>query len=141
MSTEVERKEQNLAAQGSVVASMTGVSRLTGFLRDVVLSAVLGATAGADVFFVALRIPNFFRRMFAEGAFAQAFVPVLAEYRNVADDKALQNFVRVVCGDFGLFWSQSAPWVFWARRDWFWFSRRAFLMIQKSSTSPWTWFE
>ena len=102
MSTEVERKEQNLAAQGSVVASMTGVSRLTGFLRDVVLSAVLGATAGADVFFVALRIPNFFRRMFAEGAFAQAFVPVLAEYRNVADDKALQNFVRVVCGDFGL---------------------------------------
>ena len=102
MSTEVERKEQNLAAQGSVVASMTGVSRLTGFLRDVVLSAVLGATAGADVFFVALRIPNFFRRMFAEGAFAQAFVPVLAEYRNAADDKALQNFVRVVCGDFGL---------------------------------------
>ena len=80
---------------------MTGVSRLSGFLRDVVLSAVLGATAGADIFFVALRIPNFFRRLFAEGAFAQAFVPVLSEYRNAGDDTALRNFVRVVCGNFG----------------------------------------
>ena len=66
-----------------------------------VLSAVLGATAWADIFFVALRIPNFFRRLFAEGAFAQAFVPVLSEYRNAGDDNALRNFVRIVCGDFG----------------------------------------
>ena len=102
MSTEIESTEQNLTAQGSVVASMTGVSRLSGFLRDVVLSAVLGATAWADIFFVALRIPNFFRRLFAEGAFAQAFVPVLSEYRNAGDDNALRNFVRIVCGDFGV---------------------------------------
>ena len=101
MSTEIESTEQNLTAQGSVVASMTGVSRLSGFLRDVVLSAVLGATAWADIFFVALRIPNFFRRLFAEGAFAQAFVPVLSEYRNAGDDNALRNVVRIVCGDFG----------------------------------------
>ena len=102
MSTEIESTEQNLTAQGSVVASMTGVSRLSGFFRDVVLSAVLGATAWADIFFVALRIPNFFRRLFAEGAFAQAFVPVLSEYRNAGDDNALRNFVRIVCGDFGV---------------------------------------
>ena len=101
MSNEIESAEQNLAAQGSVVASMTGVSRLSGFLRDVVISAVLGATAGADIFFVALRVPNFFRRLFAEGAFAQAFVPVLAEYRNAGDHDALRKFVRIVCGNFG----------------------------------------
>jgi len=101
MSNDLENAEQNLMAQGSVVASMTGVSRVSGFLRDVVISAVLGATAGADIFFVALRIPNFFRRLFAEGAFAQAFVPVLAEYRNAGDDDALRNFVRIVCGNFG----------------------------------------
>ncbi|MEC8834388.1 MAG: murein biosynthesis integral membrane protein MurJ [Pseudomonadota bacterium] len=101
MSNDIERAEQNLAAQGSVVASMTGVSRLSGFLRDVVISAVLGATAGADIFFVALRVPNFFRRLFAEGAFAQAFVPVLAEYRNAGDHDALRKFVRIVCGNFG----------------------------------------
>ena len=101
MSNDLENAEQNLTAQGSVVASMTGVSRVSGFLRDVVISAVLGATAGADIFFVALRIPNFFRRLFAEGAFAQAFVPVLAEYRNAGDDDALRNFVRIVCGNFG----------------------------------------
>ncbi len=101
MSNDLENAEQNLTAQGSVVASMTGVSRVSGFLRDVVISAVLGATAGADIFFVALRIPNFFRRLFAEGAFAQAFVPILAEYRNAGDDDALRNFVRIVCGNFG----------------------------------------
>ncbi|MEE3280067.1 MAG: murein biosynthesis integral membrane protein MurJ [Pseudomonadota bacterium] len=101
MSNDLENAEQNLTAQGSVVASMTGVSRVSGFLRDVVISAVLGATAGADIFFVALRIPNLFRRLFAEGAFAQAFVPVLAEYRNAGDDDALRNFVRIVCGNFG----------------------------------------
>ena len=101
MSNDLENAEQNLTAQGSVVASMTGVSRVSGFLRYVVISAVLGATAGADIFFVALRIPNFFRRLFAEGAFAQAFVPILAEYRNAGDDDALRNFVRIVCGNFG----------------------------------------
>ncbi|HCD56701.1 MAG TPA: murein biosynthesis integral membrane protein MurJ, partial [Halieaceae bacterium] len=55
---------------------MTLLSRVLGLLRDVVMAAVVGASANADAFFVAFKIPNFLRRLFAEGAFAQAFVPV-----------------------------------------------------------------
>ena len=92
---------RSLAAQGSVVAAMTGLSRVSGFARDVVLSHFLGAAGMADAFFVALRVPNTFRRLFAEGAFAQAFVPVLAEYR--AGDRArLDAFVRRVAGNLAL---------------------------------------
>ena len=65
----------------AVVGGMTLVSRVTGFLRDVVFAVVFGAGAGTDAFFVAFKVPNFLRRLFAEGAFAQAFVPVLAEYK------------------------------------------------------------
>ena len=67
----------NMASQGSVVAAMTLLSRISGLARDVVLSYLFGASQIADMFFVAFRIPNFFRRLFAEGAFNQAFVPVL----------------------------------------------------------------
>jgi putative peptidoglycan lipid II flippase len=81
MSTGTEEVEQNVAAQGGVVAGMTLLSRISGLLRDMVLSYFLGAQGVADAFFVAFRIPNFFRRLFAEGAFNQAFVPVLARYR------------------------------------------------------------
>ena len=89
---------RNLAAQGSVVASMTGLSRISGFARDVALSHFLGAGGMADAFFVAFRIPNAFRRLFAEGAFAQAFVPVLAEYR-AGDRRALEAFVSRMTGN------------------------------------------
>ncbi len=88
----------DVAAAGSVVASMTALSRVSGFVRDIVLSHFLGAAGAADAFFVAFRIPNFFRRLFAEGAFAQAFVPVLAEYRT-GDRRALENFMRAVAGN------------------------------------------
>ena len=88
----------NLHAQGSVVASMTTLSRVSGFARDIVLSHFFGATGMADAFFVALRVPNFFRRLFAEGAFAQAFVPVLADYRG-GDRRPLDRFVRAVTGN------------------------------------------
>ena len=63
------------------VAGMTLLSRLSGLVRDVMLAYLFGASAAADLFFVAFRIPNFFRRLFAEGAFNQAFVPVLVEYK------------------------------------------------------------
>ena len=88
----------SLHAQGSVVASMTTLSRVSGFARDVVLSHFFGATGMADAFFVALRVPNFFRRLFAEGAFAQAFVPVLADYRS-GDRRLLDRFVGAVTGN------------------------------------------
>ena len=70
-----------LATQGSVVAGMTLLSRISGLVRDIVLSYLFGASKEADIFFVALRVPNFFRRLFAEGAFNQAFVPVLMRYK------------------------------------------------------------
>lgn len=98
MSTKADTEPQNLTAQGTIVASMTGVSRVTGFARDIVLSHFFGATFIADAFFVSFRIPNFFRRLFAEGAFAQAFIPVLAEYRD-GDRARLNNFVRTVAGN------------------------------------------
>lgn len=66
---------------------MTLVSRVLGLVRDVVIANVMGANAAADVFFFANKIPNFLRRLFAEGAFAQAFVPVLSEYYSKDDDK------------------------------------------------------
>jgi putative peptidoglycan lipid II flippase len=66
-----------------------------------VLSHFFGATPIADAFFVAFRIPNFFRRLFAEGAFSQAFVPVLAGYRNRESDLAMRDFVSIMSGNFG----------------------------------------
>ena len=65
----------------SIVGGLTLLSRLTGFLRDIVLAAVLGAGPAADAFFVALRLPNHFRAIFAEGAFNAAFVPAYARIR------------------------------------------------------------
>src|ERR1051325_10098698 len=62
----------------ATVGGLTLVSRLTGFIRDVVMAAILGAGPIADAFFVAFRLPNHFRAIFAEGAFAAAFVPAYA---------------------------------------------------------------
>ena len=63
------------------VGGFTLLSRITGFARDIVLAAVLGAGPLADAFFVALRLPNHFRAIFAEGAFNAAFVPAYARIR------------------------------------------------------------
>lgn len=98
MSTGSEQESQNVAAQSTVVAGMTLLSRLSGFARDIVLSYFFGASGIADAFFVAFRIPNFFRRLFAEGAFNQAFVPVLTRYRDGARDELLE-FSRVMSGN------------------------------------------
>lgn len=101
MSTGAEARQQNVAAQGTVVASMTLLSRISGFVRDMMLANFLGAGAVADAFFVAFKIPNFFRRLFAEGAFNQAFVPVLARYRETSKLELI-TFIRVMSGNLGL---------------------------------------
>ena len=62
----------------ATVGGFTMVSRVLGFLRDILIAGVLGAGAGADAFFVAFKLPNLFRRLFAEGAFSMAFVPMFA---------------------------------------------------------------
>ena len=78
----------NLLRALATVSSMTLLSRILGFARDFFIARVFGAGLLTDAFFVAFRIPNLLRRMFGEGAFSQAFVPILAEYRNrqSADD-------------------------------------------------------
>ncbi len=72
---------------------MTLVSRVLGLVRDIVIANIMGAGASADVFFFANKIPNFLRRLFAEGAFAQAFVPVLSEY-HTQDELHTRNQTR-----------------------------------------------
>jgi putative peptidoglycan lipid II flippase len=76
---------EKLFKSAAVVSSMTFLSRILGFVRDIVIARLFGAGVGTDVFFVAFKIPNFLRRLFAEGAFSQAFIPVLAEYRERGD--------------------------------------------------------
>ena len=80
----------------------TFVSRVLGLVRDVVIASVFGAGASADAFFVAFRIPNFFRRLFGEGAFSQAFVPVLSEYRAARGEAEVRDLASHVAGTLGV---------------------------------------
>jgi putative peptidoglycan lipid II flippase len=77
------------------------LSRVLGLARDVVLANLLGAAPNADAFFVAFKIPNFLRRLFAEGAFSQAFVPVLTETREQGSHEAVRHLVDRVAGVLG----------------------------------------
>lgn len=86
----------------ATVGGMTMVSRILGFVRDMVIARYFGASAGADAFFVAFKIPNFFRRLFAEGAFSQAFVPVLAETKEQRGDAAVRHLVGAMSFRLGL---------------------------------------
>ncbi len=85
----------------AVVGAMTMISRVFGLLRDVVIATFIGANANADAFFIAFKIPNFLRRLFAEGAFSQAFVPVLADYKEEGPHAAVQALVNRVAGVLG----------------------------------------
>lgn len=85
----------------AIVSIMTLVSRISGLVRDVVMANILGSSGLADAFFVAFRIPNFLRRIFGEGAFAQAFVPVFSELTAQNTQQAKQ-FVNSTAGVLGL---------------------------------------
>ncbi len=78
------------------------VSRVLGLVRDVVIANLMGAGASADVFFFANKIPNFLRRLFAEGAFSQAFVPVLTEYQAKDDSAQTRELIAKVSGTLGV---------------------------------------
>ena len=97
-----QKKDHGLLRSSGVVSFFTMLSRFLGLARDVVFARVIGAEALADVFFVAFKIPNFFRRLFAEGAFAQAFVPILGEYREKGSIAAVRELVSRVAGNLGL---------------------------------------
>src|SRR5215213_2951930 len=88
----------NLLKVLATVSGMTFVSRVLGFVRDAVIARIFGAGIATDAFFVAFRLPNLLRRLFAEGAFSQAFVPILAEYRNRRGDEATRVLVGRVGG-------------------------------------------
>ncbi|RXS43949.1 murein biosynthesis integral membrane protein MurJ [Idiomarina sp. 29L] len=90
-----------LLRSGFIVSFMTLISRVLGLVRDVVIANLMGAGAAADVFFFANKIPNFLRRLFAEGAFAQAFVPVLTEYKQGKELPEQQLLIARVSGTLG----------------------------------------
>ena len=100
----VEREapsNSGLLGSSFVVSIGTMLSRVLGLVRDVVLANLLGAAPNADAFFVAFKIPNFLRRLFAEGAFSQAFVPVLTETREQGSHEAVRHLVDRVAGVLG----------------------------------------
>lgn len=95
-------KAPGLLRSSGLVGIMTMLSRVLGLVRDMVIARYFGAGAGADAFFVAFKIPNFLRRLFAEGAFSQAFVPVLSSYRETRSRSEVQRLVNAVAGSLGL---------------------------------------
>ncbi len=78
------------------------ISRVLGFIRDMIFARVFGIDSGTDAFFVAFKIPNFLRRLFAEGAFSQAFVPVLSDYKNQGGQQALKLFIDRTAGTLAI---------------------------------------
>ncbi|EED34551.1 integral membrane protein MviN [Luminiphilus syltensis NOR5-1B] len=94
-------KRSGLLRSSAVVGLATLSSRVLGLVRDVALAAVIGASGNADAFFVAFKIPNFLRRLFAEGAFAQAFVPVLSATREEGGYDAVRALIDRVAGALG----------------------------------------
>ncbi len=92
-----------LLKASSITGSMTMISRVLGLARDIVIARVFGTSDAADAFFLANKIPNFMRRLFAEGAFNQAFVPVLSEYRTNRSLADVQGLVNAVAGSLGGF--------------------------------------
>jgi putative peptidoglycan lipid II flippase len=75
------------------ISGMTMLSRVTGLIRDTLIGRAFGTSAYTDAFFIAFRIPNLLRRLFAEGAFSQAFVPILAEYKNQKGQAATKDLI------------------------------------------------
>jgi putative peptidoglycan lipid II flippase len=84
----------NLLKALATISSFTLLSRITGFIRDLLIARAFGAGLMTDAFFVAFKLPNLLRRLFAEGAFSQAFVPILAEYKNKLGDEATHKLVN-----------------------------------------------
>ncbi|MCE8039026.1 murein biosynthesis integral membrane protein MurJ [Halomonas sp. MCCC 1A11062] len=116
----VAPKAGGLMRSGLVVGVMTMVSRVMGLVRDVVVATLFGAGNGADAFFVAFKIPNFMRRLFAEGAFNQAFVPVLSEYATRGSKREVRELLDAVAGSLTAVLALitalamlAAPWLVW----------------------------
>ncbi|MDP1789856.1 MAG: lipid II flippase MurJ, partial [Methylibium sp.] len=88
----------NLLRAASTVSLLTLASRITGLVREQMVAAAFGASVMTDAFNVAFRIPNLLRRLFAEGAFSQAFVPILGEYKARHGDEKTRELAGKVLG-------------------------------------------
>jgi len=95
-------RPDRLLRSTSVVAAFTFLSRLTGLARDIALSSWFGAGVVMDAFVVAFKIPNLLRRFFGEGAFSQAFVPVIAEYRSTRSPAETRDLIDRATGTLGV---------------------------------------
>ena len=96
------KAQPGMLRSSSVVGSATMSSRILGLVRDVIFSRVIGASEAADAFYVAFKLPNFFRRLFAEGAFNTAFVPVLSDYRKHRDQAEVKQLINKTFGALSL---------------------------------------
>lgn len=94
---------QKIVKSTSLVALFTLLSRIMGFVRDIILAGIFGAGGAFDAFVVAFKLPNFLRRLFGEGAFSQAFVPVLADHRSNKTPEETKLFVDNVAGTLSFF--------------------------------------
>ncbi len=94
-------KRKGLLQAIATFGSLTFLSRILGLVRDIVIGTAFGPGAATDAFFVAFKIPNFMRRLFAEGAFSQAFVPVLSEYKTQRDKDEVRSLVQHTVGALG----------------------------------------
>ncbi|MFC0718207.1 murein biosynthesis integral membrane protein MurJ [Luteimonas padinae] len=92
------RRGGGLLRSTAVFSAMTLLSRIAGFLRDALQSRVFGVSVAMDAFVIAYRIPNYLRRIFAEGSVQMAFVPVFNELRERGDPKALKDFLDAMAG-------------------------------------------
>ena len=85
---------KSFVKSSSIVTVMTFLSRILGLVRDFIIARYFGANDLSDAFLVAFRIPNFFRRLFAEGAFSQAFIPILADAKAKQSDEEVQTVIN-----------------------------------------------
>nr|VFJ43749.1 MAG: putative peptidoglycan lipid II flippase [Candidatus Kentron sp. DK] len=92
---------ERLFGRTVTVGANTFLSRIMGLVRDIIIASVFGAKEEADAFFVAFRIPNLLRRLFAEGAFSPAFVPVLSEYKSQRSREEVRELIAHVIGTLG----------------------------------------
>ena len=95
-----EDSNLNILTSLKKVSGWTGVSRLFGLIRDMATTNLLGASVFHDIFVVTLKIPNLFRRFFAEGAFNQAFIPVYSDYQVGNSDQETKDFINALAGNF-----------------------------------------
>jgi putative peptidoglycan lipid II flippase len=116
-----EKNTRSIIKSSSHFGFTTLISRISGFIRDILFANYFGANANTDAFFVAFKIPNFFRRLFAEGALSQSFIPVFQEFR-INKSKLLKEFVQNIFGNLfvvlliivalGMYFSEELTYLF-----------------------------